>query len=195
MRVVIAVCLSVIGSINFVPAWASLPTGITVEEDIRVDERSFRLVFGAHRFFPGQKVTVQIQQTIDAHHQYWEARVCAWFGAKCWYEPRESATIVNTSTFPVLLSVKDIQGQELISLNQTIDSTVSDSPEKHVPLPQQWEANQIFALVLEIQDSGTKWNVFGEPIQFYARIADRGAGKIPLNYNSCDGRPPHCGTW
>lgn len=192
MRIVIAVCISLISSMAFVPAWAEVLSP-TVEEDIRVEERSFRLVFGGHRFFPGQKITIKVRQTIDAHHEYWEVRECSWFGAKCWYEPRESATIVNTSTFPVLLSVKDMQGKELSSLDQTIDQAVSDSPVRHVPLPPKWEADQEFPLALEIQDSDREWKIFGAPIQVFARIADRGAGKMPLHYNSCDGRPRHCG--
>lgn len=192
MRIVIAVYISLISSMPFSPAWAEVLSP-AVEEDIRVEERSFRLVFGGHRFFPGQKITIKVRQTIDAHHEYWEVRECSWFGAKCWYEPRESATIVNTSKVPVLLSVKDMQGNELSSLNQTIDPAVSDSPVKHVPLPRQWEVDQEFPLALEIQNSDREWKIFGAPIQVFARIADRGAGKMPLHYNSCDGRPRHCG--
>jgi hypothetical protein len=184
-------------------ALALLPEGMTIENDVRVDETPFVRVFEGHRFFPGYKLTIHAMGSVDSHHQYWEDRVCSWFGLKCWHEPREAATIVNTSTFPVLLSIRDPAGAELSAITravsegtseviaQAVNTDFSDRPEKYVA--PRWTANESFTLLVDYPGADQKWEPFGRPVQFFARIVDRGAGKAPLFRNRCEGRPRHCG--
>ncbi len=193
-RTTMALLFSVLALVPLVPAWASLPAGLTVEEDVRVSESNYRAVFSDRRFYPGQKITVQIRGTVDADHHYWEERRCSWAGIKCWYEYPESANIVNTSSLPVLLSVRDTRGEDVESLKQAVDPKISDGSQKHFPLPEPWVANQELVLELRMPDAENKWDTFGQAIQIFARIADRGLNNMPVYRNACVGRPPHCGS-
>lgn len=175
---------------------AEIPLGIRIESDVRVDEAEFRRLFDAHRFYEGEKITIQASGTIDAHHQYWEERVCKWFGASCKYENRERATITDTSKFPVILSVQNISGVEVELIEQIVDSTLSTSVTKHVPLPAPWTKNQIYeinVLTSDSIDSEGELKAFSNPIQFYAKIVDKGLGQASLYRNRCEGRPKNCG--
>ena len=188
----VAICGAIVATLLSWDAHAALPEGMKIENDVRVDEVPFVRVFEGHRFFPGHKVTVQVTGSIDAHHQYWEDRVCSWFGLKCWYEPREAATIVNTATFPVLLSVRDPAGVEIDAITQAVNGEISDRPEKH--FAPTWTASESFVFPLGYDGADKRLEPFGRPVQFFARVVDRGdAGKSPLYRNRCEGRPKHCG--
>lgn len=177
--------------VAILPAAALLPAGVTIEKDVRVDEPEFARVFETQRFYPGQKVSILVRGSIDANHSYWDDRVCSWFGLKCWYEPRESSTIVDTRTFPVLVAVKDANGQEPAGPAQIATPSFTDRPDKSLSIalttPQQ------FVVPLEIVNADGEPGAFGRYIEFSARIADRGNGGAALYRNRCEGRPSHCG--
>lgn len=172
-------------------AIAGLEPGKTYEKDLPTGPTGQYIdLFPTTKFYPGQKIRLQVKGQIDVNHRFWEERRCNWFGANCWYEDRDASSWHATNTFPAVFRFQGASDLSLLSSpDQTVTSSLTGGTEKHLGInSSQLQDPQIVEIDIKARNSNNDLGAFGYGVTLLGKIVDFSTSGVGMNRATCAGR-------